>query len=79
MIACVLSGGANRNPWVTGTLQSLVVYNITADLAIGTSAGALNGVYDAHDPTRRQIDEAINLDAWTSRVLSGFRSNHKLT
>ena len=62
MIACVLSGGANRaRPLVTGTLQSLVVYNITADLVIGTSAGALNGLYDAHDQRGSSADLAAQL------------------
>jgi NTE family protein len=51
MIAFVLSGGANRGPLETGALQSLVAHNITADFVVGTSAGALNGVYYAYDPT----------------------------
>lgn len=51
MLAFVLSGGANRGPLETGALQSLVAHNIKADLVVGTSAGALNGVYYAYDPT----------------------------
>ena len=51
MIGFVLSGGANRGALQVGALQALVAHSITANLVAGTSAGALNGVYYAYDPT----------------------------
>jgi NTE family protein len=51
MIGFVLSGGANRGALQVGALQSLVAHGIKANLVAGTSAGALNGVYYAYDPT----------------------------
>ena len=51
MIAFVLSGGANRGPLEVGALQSLLLHEIRPDLVVGTSAGALNGVYYCYDPT----------------------------
>ena len=51
MIGFVLSGGANRGALQVGALQSLVAHGIKANLVVGTSAGALNGVYYAFDPT----------------------------
>jgi NTE family protein len=56
-IAFVLSGGANRGPLEIGALQSLVAHNIRADLVVGTSAGALNGVYYAARPTAAGMQE----------------------
>lgn len=51
MIGFVLSGGANRGALQVGALQSLVTHNIKANLVVGTSTGALNGIYYAFDPT----------------------------
>lgn len=62
MIAFVLSGGANRGPLETGALQSLVAHNIKADFVVGTSAGALNGVYYAYDPTPAGMQKLA--DVW---------------
>ena len=60
-IAFVLSGGANRGPLEIGALQSLVARNIKADLVVGTSAGALNGVYYAARPTVTGMQELANI------------------
>lgn len=60
-IAFVLSGGANRGPLEIGALQSLVAHNIQADLVVGTSAGALNGVYYAARPTVAGMQELANI------------------
>lgn len=60
-IAFVLSGGANRGPLEIGALQSLVARNIRADLVVGTSAGALNGVYYAARPTVTGMQELANI------------------
>jgi NTE family protein len=39
-----------------GALQSLVAHHIKANLVVGTSAGALNGVYYAYDPTANGLE-----------------------
>jgi NTE family protein len=51
MIGFVLSGGANRGALQVGALQSLAGHGIKAKLVAGTSAGALNGVHYAYNPT----------------------------
>src|SRR5512136_465002 len=57
MIGFVLSGGANRGALQVGALQSLVAHGIKANLVVGTSAGALNGVYYAFDPTANGMQQ----------------------
>ena len=66
-IAFVLSGGANRGPLEIGALQSLVAHGIQADLVVGTSAGALNGVYYAARPTAAGMQELA--DIWLSATV----------
>ncbi len=56
MIGFVLSGGANRGALEVGALQALTAHNIKANLVVGTSAGALNGVYYAFDPTASGLE-----------------------
>lgn len=56
MIGFVLSGGANRGALQVGALQSLAAHGIKANLVAGTSAGALNGVHYAYDPTPAGLD-----------------------
>ena len=67
-IAFVLSGGANRGPLEIGALQSLVAHNIKADLIVGTSAGALNGVYYAARPTTTGMQELA--DIWIKATVN---------
>lgn len=67
-IAFVLSGGANRGPLEIGALQSLVAHNIKADLIVGTSAGALNGVYYAARPTTAGMQELA--DIWIKATVN---------
>lgn len=67
-IAFVLSGGANRGPLEIGALQSLVAHNIKADLVVGTSAGALNGVYYAARPTPTGMQELA--DIWINSTVN---------
>ncbi|HSD82797.1 MAG TPA: patatin-like phospholipase family protein [Anaerolineae bacterium] len=57
MIGFVLSGGANRGALQVGALQALAAHGITANLVAGTSAGALNGVYYAYDPTSAGLEQ----------------------
>jgi NTE family protein len=69
MIGFVLSGGANRGPLQVGALQSLVAHGIKANLVAGTSAGALNGVYYAFDPTAAGMEQlAQQIDHGVARV-----------
>ena len=67
MIAFVLSGGANRGPLEVGALQSLVAHGIQADLVVGTSAGALNGVYYCYDPTPAGLEKLAQFWIQTKR------------
>ena len=48
--AFVLSGGASLGAIQVGMLEALYEHGITADLIIGTSAGALNGAFIASRP-----------------------------
>lgn len=65
--AFVLSGGANRGALEIGALQSLVAHGIHADLVVGTSAGALNGVYYAADPTAQGMQNLAQIWINTKR------------
>lgn len=77
-IAFVLSGGANRGPLEIGALQSLVAHGIQADLVVGTSAGALNGVYYAARPTAAGMQELA--DIWISaKVDDAFPGANKFS
>jgi NTE family protein len=51
MRAFVLSGGGNRGALQVGALQVLMEHGVQPDLLVGTSAGALNAVFLASDPT----------------------------
>ena len=67
MIAFVLSGGANRGPLEVGALQSLIAHSIQADLVVGTSAGALNGVFYCYDPTASGMQTLAQIWIQTKR------------
>ena len=73
MIGFVLGGGANRGALQVGALQSLVAHNIKANLVVGTSAGALNGVYYAYDPTAAGMEQLAQnwLDTQKNNVFPG--------
>ncbi|HXF70972.1 MAG TPA: patatin-like phospholipase family protein [Thermoflexus sp.] len=49
--AFVLSGGGNRGPLQVGALRALLERGIEPDFLVGTSAGAINAVAFAVDPT----------------------------
>lgn len=76
-IAFVLSGGANRGPLETGALQSLVAHGIKADLVVGTSAGALNGVFYAFDPTAAGMEKLAQI--WINTKREEAFPGNKLT
>ena len=77
MIGFVLSGGANRGALQVGALQSLISHNITANLVVGTSAGALNGVYYAYDPTAAGMERLAKL--WIETKKDDVFPGNKLT
>lgn len=77
MIGFVLSGGANRGPLQVGALQSLAAHGIKANLVAGTSAGALNGVHYAYDPTPAGLD--LLAQKWLNTTKNDVFPGNKLT
>jgi NTE family protein len=66
MIALVLSGAANFGAMQAGALEAILRTGIRPGMMIGTSAGALNAIALAADPT---VDGAIDLqDKWSALV-----------
>jgi len=49
-VGFVLGGGGSLGAIQVGMLQALAERGITADLAVGTSVGSINGVVVARDP-----------------------------
>lgn len=69
MIAFVLSGAGARGPLQVGALQALLEAEITPDIVVGTSAGAVNASYVA---SRGLTAEALtSMHAQWSRVKFG--------
>jgi NTE family protein len=77
MIGFVLSGGVNRGALQVGALQSLLAHHITANLVVGTSAGALNGAYYAYDPTPAGLAQLAQ--HWLSTTQHDIFPGNKLT
>lgn len=77
MIGFVLSGGANRGALQVGALQSLLAHQVKANLVVGTSAGALNGVYFASDPTPAGLEQLAQL--WITTKKNDIFPGNKLT
>ena len=50
-LAFVLSGGGSLGSVQVGRIEALIHHGIFPDLVVGTSVGALNGVWLAKDPT----------------------------
>jgi len=75
MIAFVLGGGGNRGPLEVGALQVLLEHGIQPDMLVGTSAGAINAVFLAVDPTAEGALELGRMwkDVDSRRVLHGNR------
>lgn len=51
MIAFVLSGAANFGALQAGALEVLLEHGITPEMVVGSSAGALNAIHLAYEPT----------------------------
>jgi NTE family protein len=77
MIGFVLSGGITRGALQVGALQSLAARGIQANLVAGTSAGALNGVYYAYDPTAAGMERLAQ--KWLSTKKHDIFPGNKLT
>lgn len=60
-IGFVFSGGASLGAVQVGMLQALAEHEITPDLVIGTSAGALNGAWVAGHPGLSGLDELADI------------------
>src|SRR5437588_8476478 len=66
--AFVLSGGASLGAIQVGMLEALYERQITPDLIIGTSAGALNGAFIAsRSPTLEVVHELASVWREVSR------------
>ncbi len=74
-VAFVLSGGGNQAVAQVGMLRALVERDITPDIVVGTSAGALNGVAVAATPTLAGVAQLANVwcDLSGSDVFPGGR------
>jgi len=70
--AFVLGGGGVLGAAEVGMLRALFEVEVTPDLVLGTSVGALNGAMVARDPTPAVIERLTDLwqDASTARALS---------
>ena len=77
MIGFVLSGGGNRGALQVGALQSLAAQGIKANLVAGTSAGALNGVCYAYDPTPAGLEQLAR--KWLNTRKDDVFPGNKLT
>lgn len=62
-VAFVLQGGGGLAATQVGQLRALWEFDITPDLVVGTSSGALNAVAFAQDPTQSGLDRLERL--WT--------------
>lgn len=63
-VAFVFSGGASYGAAQVGMLRAVTEAGIAPDLVVGTSAGALNAVAFATDPTAEGVERLAA--AWTS-------------
>ncbi|MBD8078281.1 patatin-like phospholipase family protein [Cellulosimicrobium arenosum] len=64
--AFVLGGGGVRGAVEIGMLRALLERDITPDLVVGTSIGAINGAALAADPTPAVVPRLVS--AWSSPV-----------
>ena len=63
-LAFVLSGGGSLGSVQVGCIDALMRHGIFPDLVVGTSVGALNGVWLAKNPTLEGVEELKEL--WLS-------------
>jgi len=80
LLALVLSGGANYGAIQAGALEILFRSDLRPDMIVGTSAGALNGIMLAADPTLEGVGRLADLwrkttpaDVGSPNVLSSVR------
>jgi len=64
LVAFVFSGGASYAAAQVGMLRAVTGAGIVPDLVVGTSAGALNAVAFAADPTTRGVESLVR--SWTA-------------
>jgi NTE family protein len=60
-LAVVLGGGGLLGAHEVGMLRALAERSVRPDLVVGTSVGALNGAFFAHDPTPAGVDRLIEM------------------
>lgn len=79
--ALVLSGGGSLGAVQVGMLQALMQANISPDLVIGASVGALNGAAFADDPTPAGVERLAGLwrslrreDVFPLTLLTGLKA-----
>lgn len=60
MRAFVLSGGGNLGPLQIGAMRALFERNLVPDMIVGCSAGAINAVQIARDPSLVAVDALAN-------------------
>jgi NTE family protein len=53
--ALVLAGGGSFGAVQVGMLKALVASGLRVDCVVGSSVGAINGAYYAHDPSKRGV------------------------
>ncbi len=61
MIAFVLGGGNNYGSMQAGALLALAEAGIRPDIVVGTSAGAINGVMVAYDPSPEHMQHLTDI------------------
>jgi NTE family protein len=62
-LAVVLGGGGLLGAHEVGMLRALAERSIRPDVVLGTSVGALNGAFFAHDPSPEGVDRLV--EAWS--------------
>jgi NTE family protein len=60
-VAVVLGGGGLLGAHEVGMLRALAERSIRPDVVLGTSVGALNGAFFAHDPEPAGVQRLIEL------------------
>ena len=59
--AFVFAGGGSFGAIQVGMMDSLARHDITADMVVGSSVGALNGAFYASDPTVDGVERLANI------------------
>jgi NTE family protein len=77
MRAFVLSGGGNLGPVQVGALRALLEADISPQMVVGCSAGALNAAYLARGVSLDQIDQLAVV--WRSATARDVYPGHRLT